>query len=154
MFQPEHVRYWQEKEPGFSSTRNVRNVVSIADGSASNYLWSEVLNAHAGDTLAIATEGHFVRNAMELGKQRGVHIVNVADVPGDGEGMGCGCATMSRNDPPHLVALLDLLRKGNAPEMNRVLPGDIVDEKTGRRERLDTHSQSALVTEHEKVFNE
>ena len=38
--------------------------------------------------------------------------------------MGCGCATMSRNDPPHLVAILDLLRRGAAPDLNRVLPGD------------------------------
>ena len=48
-----------------------------------------------------------------------------------------GCATMSRNDPPHLVALLDLLSRGRAPDLNRVLPGDMVDEISGVRERLD-----------------
>ena len=50
--------------------------------------------------------------------------------------MGCGCATMSRNDPPHLVAILDLLRKGTPPDLNHVLPGDAVNEITGTRERL------------------
>ena len=43
---------------------------------------------------------------------------------------------MSRNDPPHLVALLDLLRQDKVPEINRVLAGDVVDEVTGFRERL------------------
>ena len=44
---------------------------------------------------------------------------------------------MSRNDPPHLAGMLDLLRRGEAPEINRVLPGDVVDEASGVRERLD-----------------
>jgi len=52
---------------------------------------------------------------------------------------------MSRNDPPHLVALLDLLRRGKAPDINRVLPGDVVDEVTGWRERLDPDGQEELV---------
>ena len=59
---------------------------------------------------------------------------------------------MSRNDPPHLVAMVDLLRKGRAPDINRVQPGDVVDEISGVRERLDTderaevarHSRTAL----------
>ena len=102
VFQPEHVRYWQGKGARvLVHPECPRNVVSIADGSGStNYLWSEVLNAHAGDTLAIATEGHFVRNAMELGKQRGVHIVNVADVPGDGEGIGMWLCNHVSKRPP------------------------------------------------------
>jgi quinolinate synthase len=50
--------------------------------------------------------------------------------------MGCGCATMSRNDPPHLVAMLDLLKKGTPPQLNRVIAGDSVNERTGWRERL------------------
>jgi quinolinate synthase len=44
---------------------------------------------------------------------------------------------MSRNDPPHLVALVDLLAKGRAPDINRVEVGDVVDEISGVRERLD-----------------
>jgi quinolinate synthase len=51
---------------------------------------------------------------------------------------------MSRNDPPHLVAMLDLLRQGKAPTLNQVEAGDAVDESTGHRERLDEASRSEL----------
>jgi quinolinate synthase len=54
---------------------------------------------------------------------------------------------MSRNDPPHLVALLDLLRRGGAPELNRVLPGDSVDEVTGFRERLDAGARARVAAD-------
>ena len=54
------------------------------------------------------------------------------------------CATKSRNDPPHLVALLDLLRQGRAPDLNHVLPGDAVDEVTGARERLDATARERI----------
>jgi quinolinate synthase len=55
--------------------------------------------------------------------------MHLADIP-DAKllGRGCGCATMSRNDPPHLAGMLDLLRQGRPPEINRVLAGDVVDE--------------------------
>ena len=124
-------------------------VVDVADGAGSTkYLWGEVMRAPTGAKLAIATEGHFVRNAIEQGALRGVDIVNVADVPApELRSMGCGCATMSRNDPPHLVAMLDLLRQGRAPDLNRVLAGDVVGETTGRRERLDPAERAALVTD-------
>jgi quinolinate synthase len=51
---------------------------------------------------------------------------------------------MSRNDPPHLAGLLDLLRQGRAPDLNRVLAGDVVDELTGWRERLDPAERADL----------
>jgi quinolinate synthase len=76
-----------------------------------------------------------------------VEIVNLADIP-DKEGrgsMGCGCATMSRNDPPHLVAMLDLLKKGAPPDINHVLPGDVVDEHSGWRERLESQSRQRII---------
>ena len=70
----------------------------------------------------------------------------MADIPDPAfRTMGCGCATMSRNDPPHLVAILDLLAKGAAPDANRVLAGDSVDEITGTRERLDRAARAILV---------
>jgi quinolinate synthase len=98
--------------------------------------------------LAIATEGHFVRNAREQAGLRGVEVVNMADIPLPEFGaMGCGCATMSRNDPPHLVGMLDLLAKGRPPDLNHVLPGDVVDERTGRRERLSVAEREVLVRE-------
>ena len=60
---------------------------------------------------------------------------------------GCGCATMSRNDPPHLAGMLDLLRKGEAPHLNRVLAGDVVDETTAKRERLAGDDRKIMVAD-------
>ena len=104
------------------------------------------MEAAAGDRIAIATEGHFVRNAVEQGRLRGVEVVNLADasLPGQAS-MGCGCATMSRNDPPHLVAILDLLRRGEAPDLNKVLPGDVVSETTAARDRLQAAERERVV---------
>lgn len=145
VFRPEHVAHWRAH--GYRVLVHPecpRGVVRDADGAGSTkYLWAEVMAAPAGARLAIATEGHFVRNAKQQAALRGVEVVNLADVPGGAE-MGCGCATMSRNDPPHLVAILDLLRRGRAPELNRVLPGDVVNEATGSRERLDPAEREAL----------
>jgi quinolinate synthase len=103
------------------------------------------MDAAPGTKLAIGTEGHFVRNAREQAALRGVEVVHLADIPDPAFGtVGCGCATMSRNDPPHLVGMLDLLAKGEAPPLNEVLAGDAVDEETGWRERLDPTSQAAI----------
>lgn len=52
---------------------------------------------------------------------------------------------MSRNDPPHLAGMLDLLRRGEAPDINRVLPGDMIDESTGLRTRINQAEQDTLV---------
>ena len=52
---------------------------------------------------------------------------------------------MSRNDPPHLAGMLDLLRKGEAPDINRVIPGDVVDEASMARDRLNGDEQAILV---------
>jgi quinolinate synthase len=146
VFHPSHVEYWRGK--GYRVLVHPecpKVVVDAADGAGSTkYLWNEVAKAEPGAKLAIATEGHFVRNAREQAGLRGVEVVNLADVPG-ATSMGCGCATMSRNDPPHLVAILDLLRKGEAPDLNRVLPGDSVDEHSGRRERLTERERAQVV---------
>jgi quinolinate synthase len=121
--------------------------VRAADGVGStDFLWNAVMNAPRGAKLAIGTEGHFVRNAREQGRQRGVEVMHLADIPGM-QGAGCGCATMSRNDPPHLAGLLDLLRKGEAPDLNRVEAGDAVDEITGDRDRLAPTDRDRLVLE-------
>jgi quinolinate synthase len=148
IFSPEHVRWWQER--GWRvlvHPESKLEVVQAADGSGStNYLWDAVMNAPAGSKLAIGTEGHFVRNAREQGSQRGVEVVHLADVPDAAfQSAGCGCATMSRNDPPHLAGMLDLLRKGAPPALNRVLAGDSVDERTGALDRLDEAERAELV---------
>jgi quinolinate synthase len=148
VFKPEHVAYWRER--GYSVQVHPecpKPVVDLADGSGStHYLWHHVMDARPGSRFAVGTEGHFVRNLREQAGQSGVEVVHLADVPGEEEA-GCGCATMSRNDPPHLVAILDLLQKGKAPDLNRVLPGDVVDELTGWRERLEPEG-IANVTKH------
>jgi quinolinate synthase len=148
VFTPAHVAYWRSH--GYRVLVHPecpKVVVDVADGAGStSYLWKAMTDARPGDKLAIATEGHFVRNAREQAALRGVVVVNLADVPREHfGGMGCGCATMSRNDPPHLVAILDLLRKGTPPDLNRVLPGDVVNELSGTRERLPEPERAALV---------
>jgi len=145
IFKPAHVAHWRAR--GYTVLVHPecpREVVAAADGAGStSQLWKRVLDAPAGSRFAVGTEGHFVRNLAEQARLRGGEVVHLADVPGE-EAAGCGCATMSRNDPPHLVALLDLLRRGKAPDLNRVLPGDVVDEISGARERLDAAGQARV----------
>ncbi len=142
VFRPEHVGYWRER--GYTVVvhpESPREIVALAEGAGStSYLWNHVMQAPSGSRFAVATEGHFVRNLKEQAGQRGIEVVHLADVPGS-EAAGCGCATMSRNHPPHLVAMLDLLRQGKAPDINRVLAGDVVDEVTGLRERLEADAR-------------
>lgn len=148
IFSPDMVQHWQSQ--GFTVLVHPecrRVVVDTADGCGSTaYLWHQVLEDRFGTKrYAVATERHFVDNLREACKARGIEVVHVSEAPQQGaKGNGCGCATMSRNDPPHLVALLDLLRQGKAPAANRVLPGDMVDEFTGRRERLTPEGQTWL----------
>jgi quinolinate synthase len=148
IFTADMVRHWQER--GWRvlvHPESPLEAVLAADGQGStSYLWNALLEAKPGDKLAIGTEGHFVRNARELGKQRGVEVRHLADVP-DFAQAGCGCATMSRNDPPHLAGVLDLLRRGEAPDINRVLAGDVVDERTMSRERLAPEERATLIRE-------
>ena len=153
VFTERHVRWWQERDwRVLVHPESKLEVVLAADGSGSTaYLWNAVAEAPRGSKLVIGTEGHFVANARELGKQRGVEVMHLADIPDPSFGTsGCGCATMSRNDPPHLAGMLDLLRLGKAPDANRVLAGDSVNEVTGERDRLDISERSELV-QHAKL---
>ena len=123
--------------------------VRAANGSGSTaYLWKVVMEAQQGAKIVIGTEGHFVRNAAEQAKRNGIEIHHLADIPDPAfASAGCGCATMSRNDPPHLAGMLDLLRQGKGPDINRVLSGDNVDEATGRRDRLSETERAELITD-------
>jgi quinolinate synthase len=157
MFTPAQAAYWRAR--GYRVLVHPecpKIVVDAADGAGStSYLWKAMSDAKPGDKIAIATEGHFVRNAREQGALRGVEVVNMADVPTDRLGtMGCGCATMSRNDPPHLVAILDLLRKGTPPDLNHVLPGDAVNEISGTRERLPEAERVTLVRDARRALEQ
>ncbi|QDU84736.1 Quinolinate synthase A [Planctomycetes bacterium Pla163] len=150
IFSAEMVRWWQARDYRvLVHPESPLEAVQAADGSGStNYLWSAIEDAPAGSKLAIGTEGHFVRNARDQAAARGVEVVHLAEIPEAGLGIGgCGCATMSRNDPPHLVGLLDLLVRGEAPDINRVLAGDSVDELSMRRDRLDGAERKDLIAD-------
>ena len=122
--------------------------VQVADGSGStSYLWNEVMNSPAGSKFAVGTEGHFVRNLKEQSHAKGIEVMHLAEAKlllVKSTSAGCGCATMSRNDPPHLAGMLDLLRKGEAPDLNRVLAGDTVDEHTAKRDRLSEEERTTM----------
>lgn len=145
IFTPEMVHHWQNR--GWRVLIHPEaplEAVLVADGSGSTaYLWNEVMAAPAGSKFAIGTEGHFVENLREQAALRAIEVRHLASVPGFAQA-GCGCATMSRNDPPHLAGMLDLLRRGEAPDINRVLPGDVVDETTMRRDRLPPDERDDL----------
>ena len=152
VFTPEHVTYWHgEGWQVLVHPEAPLEVVQVADGSGSTaFLWNTVMNAPIGSQFAVGTEGHFVRNLKEQSSMRGIEVRHLAeDMSGDstsGEG-GCGCATMSRNDPPHLAGMLDLLRKGEPPDLNLVLAGDTVDEQTSKRDRLSIEDRETLVVD-------
>jgi quinolinate synthase len=150
IFSAEHVRWWQERGWRVLVHPESRlEVVQAADGYGStNYLWDAVMKATTGDKLVIGTEGHFVRNARDQAAQKGVEVMHLADIPDPAfQIVGCGCATMSRNDPPHLAGMLDLLRKGEPPAINRVLAGDNVDETTAHLDRLADAERAQLIAE-------
>jgi quinolinate synthase len=88
-----------------------------------------------------------VANLKEHCKPLGITVVNLAEAPNTTgkTGVGCGCATMSRNDPPHLVALLDLLRQGQTMPYHEVKSGDVVNEFTGTRHRLPVKDQNWVI---------
>jgi quinolinate synthase len=155
IFRTDMVDYWRAR--GFEVHVHPESplpVVQAADGAGSTkYLWNVVANAKRGAKLAIATEGHFVRNARDLAKRNGAEVVHLADIPDPKfQSIGCGCATMSRNDPPHLVAMVDLLRKGKPPAANRVEAGDVVDEISGARERLAPDERATVVAHARKAL--
>jgi quinolinate synthase len=154
-YEPEMVRYWQNL--GYSALVHpeCRNeVVSIANGCGSTaYLWDQVTNDLKGTKkYAIGTENHMVKNVREFCRSKGIEVVNISEIPGIQKKAGCGCATMSRNDPPHLVAILDLLRRGKAPDFNLVRPGDVVNEFVGTRERLNEEGQQWIIENARKAL--
>jgi len=155
-YQPEMVSHWQQL--GYHVVVHPecrREVVSSANGYGSTaYLWDIVTNDRAGTgKYAVGTENHMVKNLREICQQKNIQVVNLSEIDNmNFKKRGCGCATMSRNDPPHLVAVLDLLRQGKVPDFNRVKPGDMVNEFMGTRERFDTAGQQWVVTNAKKAL--
>ena len=148
VFTSEQVHWWKEKNwQVLIHPESPLEAVIEADGSGSTaYLWNKVMDAPSGSKFAVGTEGHFVRNLQEQAALQGIEVMHLAEVDGaDTTTAGCGCATMSRNDPPHLAGILDLLRKGIAPDINHVLAGDVVNEQTAERQRLSGEDRTVLV---------
>lgn len=153
----EMCEYWHDK--GYTSIAHpeCRNeVIRVAQHHGSTaFIWDHVIHDRSGTKkYAIGTENHMVENLKQACKPLGIEVVNLAEAPKkDHEpGMGCGCATMSRNDPPHLVALLDLLRQDKAPQYNEVKAGDVVNEFTGTRKRLTSKGQQWVIDNARKAL--
>lgn len=150
VYQPEMCDYWHSQQYTTIVHPECRNeVIRVAQHSGSTaFIWDYVVNDKAGTKqYAIGTENHMVENLKQYCKALGITVVNLAEAPKKDEekGIGCGCATMSRNDPPHLVALVDLLRQGKTMPYNEVKAGDVVNEFTGLRNRLPLNDQQWVI---------
>ncbi|MBA2648100.1 MAG: quinolinate synthase NadA [Legionella sp.] len=150
--------YWHSLNYTTIAHPECRNeVIRIANQAGSTaFIWDFVVQDRAKTKrYAIATENHMVKNLKQFCKPLGIDVVNLAQAPqkNDEPGMGCGCATMSRNDPPHLVALVDLLRQGKSLPYNEVKPGDDVNEFSGIRNRLSTQDQQWVTDNAKKALN-
>ncbi|MDP3559897.1 MAG: quinolinate synthase NadA [Legionellaceae bacterium] len=149
-YQESMVAYW--KTLGYTTIAHpeCRNSVirSVDHAGSTAFIWDFVTQDRAKTgRYAIATENHMVDNLKQQVQKMGISVVNLAEAPksADDPGMGCGCATMSRNDPPHLVGLLDCLRLGKNMQYNEVKPGDQVHEFSGVRQRLSEADQARLI---------
>ena len=156
-YQPYMCDYWHSQGYTTIVHPECRNdVVRIAQHAGSTaFIWDYVVNDRAGTKkYAIGTENHMVENLKQYCANLGIYVVNLAEAPQDynAKGVGCGCATMSRNDPPHLVALLDLLRQGKTMEYNEVYAGDMVNEFTGTRNRLQPSDQTWVIDNAKKAL--
>lgn len=150
VYEPQMCDYW--RAAGFATVVHPEcrhETVLRADATGSTaFIWDYVTQDRANTRrYAVGTENHMVENLKQFAKNLGIDVVNLAEVPDTQglKGLGCGCATMSRNDPPHLVGLLDCLRLGNRLPYNEVKAGDVVNELTGRRERLSDTEQQWVV---------
>ncbi len=149
-YQPEMCDYWHNQGYTTIVHPECRNsVIKIAQHSGSTaFIWDYVVHDRAKTKrYAIGTENHMVENLKQYCKSLNIEVVNLAEAPKNEteKGIGCGCATMSRNDPPHLVALVDLLRQGKTMSYNEVKAGDVVNEFTGSRNRLPKNDQQWVI---------
>ncbi|HEM7050828.1 TPA: quinolinate synthase NadA [Legionella pneumophila] len=156
-YQPEMCDYWKSLGCTTIVHPECRNdVIKVADYSGSTaFIWDLVVHDKAGTkSYAIGTENHMVENLKQYCNNLGIRVVNLAEAPQKDteKGVGCGCATMSRNDPPHLVALLDLLRQGKSMPYNEVKAGDVVNEFTGTRNRLPVNDQQWVINNAKKAL--
>ncbi len=157
-YKPAMVDYWKEK--GYTTIAHpecTNEVIKVVDAAGSTaFIYDHVMNDKFNTKkYAVATENHMVTNVKEQAGLKGIEVVNMAEAKLDNhnESMGCGCATMSRNDPPHLVALLDLLRQGKTLDENIVKAGDVVNEISGTRARLKDKDSTWVVDNAKKALS-
>ncbi len=131
-------------------------VVKVANHAGSTaFIWDYVTQDRANtQKYAIGTENHMVENLKQFCIPKGIQVVSLAEAKNieNVKGVGCGCATMSRNDPPHLVALVDLLRQGKQLPYNIVKAGDSVNEFTGIRQRLQSEDSQWVIDNAKKAL--
>lgn len=149
--------YWHQHGYTTIAHPECRNeVIRTAQHAGSTaFIWDYVTKDRAKTKhYAIGTENHMVNNLKQHCRSLGISVVNLAEAPNtqNDNAMGCGCATMSRNDPPHLVALIDLLRQGKAMAYNEVKAGDQVHEFTGARRRLQEDDQKWVIDNAKKAL--
>ena len=156
-YQAYMCEYWHSQGYATIAHPECRNeVIRVAHHAGSTaFIWDYVVHDRAGTKkYAIGTENHMVENLKQYCRTLGIDVVNLAEAPkkDDEKGIGCGCATMSRNDPPHLVALVDLLRQGKMMDYNLIKPGDVVNEFTGTRHRLNETDQEWIMHNAKKAL--
>ncbi len=155
-YEPEMCEFWHRN--GYTTIVHPEcknSVIRTAQYAGSTaFIWDYVTNDKAKTKqYAIGTENHMVENLKQHCKHLAIKVVNLAEAPRNNEkGLGCGCATMSRNDPPHLVGLVDLLRQGETLNYNEVKAGDSVNEFTGLRQRLNEVEQQRVVDNAKKAL--
>ncbi len=156
LYTREMVEYWKAR--GYTTLAHpecTNEVIRVTEGAGSTAYLFDMVTGDKAQTkkYAIATENHMVTNLKEQMAPYGIKVVNMAEADiGSTKTVGCGCATMSRNDPPHLVALLDLLRLGHQLDENIVMPGDVVNESSGIRQRLSEQEQESVVENARKAL--
>ena len=141
--------YWNQHQYTTIAHPECTNAVirEAQHAGSTAFIWDYVTHDRAQTKhYAIATENHMVDNLKQHCRALDIRVVNLADAPLDKKtSMGCGCATMSRNDPPHLVGLVDLLRQGHAMDYNEVHAGDAIHEFTGTRARLQNRDKDWVI---------
>lgn len=156
-YEPQMCEYWNNA--GYTTIVHPEcknEVVKLAHQTGSTaFIWDFVVNDR-GNTqkYAIGTENHMVENLKQYCKNLNITVVSLAEIPNieNIKSQGCGCATMSRNDPPHLVALTDLLRQGKTMQYNEVKAGDMVNEFTGLRQRPSEKDQLMIIDNAKKAL--
>lgn len=150
-YKPYMCTFWQEQ--GYTTIVHPEcpnDVIRIAEHTGSTaFIWDFVVHDKAGtQRYAIGTENHMVENLKQHCQTLGIEVVNLSEAPKTSQelGVGCGCATMSRNDPPHLIGLVDLLRQGKSMPYNEIKAGDVVNEFSGVRRRLSVQDQEWVKT--------